>query len=129
MCVRDVSKLIFSHVQVAFAAAGELARASGKQFEVELQQEEPTSAFFAARSIVGTVSTRVGDSGRLRLSRNRANALQDKRGGAVRTGDAALSPAASLERYIERKYLSGGQNTMGDDASAAVRQCGGWGGG
>lgn len=36
-------------------AAAELARSSGKQFEVELQQEEPTTAFFAARSIVAMV--------------------------------------------------------------------------
>lgn len=43
---------------------------------------------------------------------------QTRQGGVIRTGDGALSPAAALERYIERKYLSGGQNTLGDDTSA-----------
>ena len=45
-------------------------------------------------------------------------AQQTRQGGVIRTGDGALSPAAALERYIERKYLSGGQNTLGDDTSA-----------
>ena len=37
------------------AAAKELARSSGRRFEIQLQQEEATSAFFAARSTISTV--------------------------------------------------------------------------
>jgi len=54
----------------------------------------------------------------LRLLPSRPARRQTRQGGVIRTGDGALSPAAALERYIERKYLSGGQNTLGDDTSA-----------
>jgi hypothetical protein len=53
-----VSKICSHSHHLFFAAAKELAKSSGRRFEIELQQVDATSAFFAARSTIATVRPR-----------------------------------------------------------------------
>ena len=93
--VETVSK----HVSTLLAAQ-ELARAAGKGLDLHIQQEEATSAFFAAKSVI----------------------LTDSSGGFSRRSNEGVSPAAQLEQYIESKYLSLGENTKAGLELGSVSQ-------
>ena len=74
------------------AAAKEIARSNNRPMDLQIQQESNDMAFFAARSLIST----------------------DLRTGRVMRRDpftTGTSPAAKLERFIEAKYLSQGENT------------------
>ena len=78
---------IAKHVSTMMASQ-ELSRAGGRGAYLNISQEEADSAFFAARSFI----------------------LMDEHGRARRAPEG-MSPAAQLERYIESRYLTLGENT------------------
>lgn len=74
-----------------------MSKASGKAMDVQLQQETENSAFFAARSNVQ------GE-----MIKN-TRAAQKERG---------LTEVESLERRLEKQYLSGSVELIGDGVKA-----------
>ena len=90
---------VAKHVSTMLASQ-EIARASNKGLDLNIQQEEAGSAFFAAKSVI----------------------LTDSHGGFSRRNNEGVSPAAQLERYIESKYLNLGENTRAGQELGSMTQ-------
>lgn len=87
MTPQDIAKHVMS-----LQAAKVLARESGRPLDIELQQESEKSAMFVAKSLVNTT-----DDHAVRLGRGTSSTET-----AVRR----------IERYIEDRYLSGGESQV-----------------